>query len=190
MAIIHILQWHHVVDTMAYAQIGGSFKIESLVVAPLMHGTPLHFMASAIFLIVFGAAIEYRFGSSVVLFLFMVGSLCGGICWGIYGSPSSPLMLGAGAAVSMLGAVCLAAISGRSTTMGLIITWIISQFVFAPGDFSAPYIIHLAGALPGLLIGFIIFVFREKEETPELINIQPAISREKRHQSVGSLFAG
>lgn len=190
MAIIHILQWYHVVDTAAYAQIGGSFKIESLVVAPLMHGTPLHFMSSSIFLVVFGAAIEYRFGSSVVLFLFIVGSLCGGICWGIYGSPSSHPMLGAGAPVSMLGAICLVAISGRSATSGLIITWIISQFVFAPDDFSTPYMIHLGGALPGLLIGIIILVFREKEEMPELINIQAGITQDKRLQSVGGLFSG
>lgn len=140
--------------------------LASLVTAMFLHGSLIHLAVNMLFLWVFGAAVEDRFGPGPFLGLYLVGGILGTLAFVAVNTGSAAPLVGASGAVSAaMGAFLLIGPRRRIFSLvapvpliavtlpawGLLGPYLVSQLV-TPDDTAVAWQAHVGGMVAGFLI--------------------------------------
>ncbi len=167
-----IRQWESRSDGAVCTTDGGHPIIDrkpvpaSLVTHMFLHGGLAHLMLNMLFLWVFGAAVEDRFGPGPFLGLYLVGGVLGTLTYVVLNASSAEPAVGASGAVSAaMGAYLVIGARRRILSFvaplplivvtlpawALLGPYLVSQFV-TPDDTAVAWQAHLGGMVAGFLI--------------------------------------
>lgn len=140
--------------------------LASLVTAMFLHGSLAHLAVNMLFLWVFGAAVEDRFGPGPFLALYLVGGILGTLAFVAVNTGSAAPLVGASGAVSAaMGAFLLVGPRRRILALvapipliavtlpawALLGPYLVSQLV-TPDDTAVAWQAHVGGMIAGFLI--------------------------------------
>jgi len=160
-------------DTDDRPLVDGKPVLASLLTALFLHGSIIHLAANMLFLWVFGAAVEDRFGPGPFLGLYLVGGVAGTLAYVAVNSGSAEPVVGASGAISaVMGAFLL--IGGRRRILSfvaplplVVVTlpawallgpYLVSQLV-TPDDTAVAVQAHAGGMVAGFVIALVLRFF-------------------------------
>lgn len=171
------------------------------------HGGFSHLASNMLFLVLFGAFVETRLGSSFVILTYVGGGVLGALSYSVLSGISSSPLVGASAAVSALISLVGFAWLGRGGVRFFfwllplegyfgfrqLPSWLIflllllpdlSGYLSAPRDFgSIAYSAHLGGAVWGGVMAFFLYIGWFEKEKPLSGEEPPADSSENMRQA-------